>query len=307
VPLDEHGGHRAAIILLVGMAAMFGGTWVAGRWAVEELPIFTVAELRFGIATIVLALWVLLSRRRLSPVRLADLPLVAGLGLTGVAGYNWLFLTGLTLAPASDGSILVPGTIPILTMILAVALLGEHIGRRATVGMAVAIAGLLVVIGPGRATGGARLTGDLLFLGSAGFWAVYNILVRVAGHRFNAISATLYAMLAGAAFLLPLAAISADLPALSAASGRAWVSIGYLVVFGSILAFVILQVGVARIGAARASAFTLLVPLFGVGLSVIFLGERPSLLAIAGGVVVLAGLWLIQTDRGAPPTPEPVA
>jgi drug/metabolite transporter (DMT)-like permease len=307
VPPDEHGGQRAAIILLVSMAAMFGGTWVAGRWAVEELPIFTVAELRFGIATIVLALWVLLSRRRLSPVRLADLPLVAGLGLTGVAGYNWLFLTGLTLAPASDGSILVPGTIPILTMILAVALLREHIGRRALVGMAVAIAGLLVVIGPGRATGGARLTGDLLFLGSAGFWAVYNILVRVAGHRFTAISATLYAMLAGATFLLPLAAIGVDLPALSAASGRAWASIGYLVVFGSILAFVILQVGVARIGAARASAFTLLVPLFGVGLSIIFLGERPSPLAIAGGVVVLAGLWLIQTDHSAPPTPEPVA
>jgi drug/metabolite transporter (DMT)-like permease len=114
-------------------------------------------------------------------------------------------------------------------------------------------------------------------------------------------------MLAGAAFLLPLAAVSADLPALAAASGRAWISIGYLVVFGSILAFVFLQVGVARIGAARASAFTLLVPLFGVALSIVFLGERPSPLAIAGGVVVLAGLWLIQTDGGASPTPEAVA
>jgi drug/metabolite transporter (DMT)-like permease len=280
---------------------------VAGRWAVEELPVFTVAELRFGIAAILLAAWVGLSGRRLSRVRLEDLPLIAGLGLTGVAGYNWLFLTGLTLAPASDGSILVPGTIPILTMILAVTFLREHIGRRAALGMAIAVAGLLVVIGPGRTTGGGRLTGDLAFLASAGFWAIYNILVRLAGHRFDAISATLYAMLAGAAFLLPLAAVSVDLPALAAAGGRAWISIGYLVVFGSILAFVFLQVGVARIGAARASAFTLLVPLFGVALSIVFLGERPSPLAIAGGVVVLAGLWLIQTDGGASPTPEAVA
>ena len=289
------------------MAAMFGGTWVAGRWSVEELPVFTVAELRFGTAALLLGLSALVARRGLSPVRRGDLPLIAGLGLTGVAGYNWLFLTGLTLAPASDGSILVPGTIPILTMILAVLLLGEHVGRRAVLGMAVAIGGLLVVIGPGRDTGGTRLTGDLTFLASAGFWAAYNVLVRVAGRRFEPISATLYAMTAGAIFLLPLALITGSPSALQEASGRAWASIGYLVVFGSILAFVFLQIGVARIGAARASAFTLLVPLFGVGLSVAFLGERPTLLTIVGGAVVLAGLWLIQSDRSAPPTPEPVA
>ncbi|HET7141615.1 MAG TPA: DMT family transporter [Candidatus Limnocylindria bacterium] len=303
----EPGDLRVAYLLLVIMAAMFGGTWVAGRWAVEELPVFVVAELRFGMAAVLLGAWAVAARRRLSPIRRADLPLIAGLGLTGVAGYNWLFLTGLTLAPATDGSILVPGTIPILTMILAVVLLAERIGRRAVLGMAVAIGGLLVVIGFGRHTGSTRLSGDLLFLGSAGFWASYNILVRVAGRRFDAISATLYAMVAGALFLLPLALLQGSLAEMEAITPRAWASIGYLMVFGSILAFVFLQIGVARIGAARASAFTLLVPLFGVALSIAFLGERPTLLAMAGGVVVLAGLWLIQTDRATTPAPEPVA
>jgi drug/metabolite transporter (DMT)-like permease len=307
VSRHEPGDLRVAYLLLVIMAAMFGGTWVAGRWAVEELPVFVVAELRFGMAAVLLGAWAVAARRRLSPIRRADLPLIAGLGLTGVAGYNWLFLTGLTLAPATDGSILVPGTIPILTMILAVVLLAERIGRRAVLGMAVAIGGLLVVIGFGRHTGSTRLSGDLLFLGSAGFWASYNILVRVAGRRFDAISATLYAMVAGALFLLPLALLQGSLAEMEAITPRAWASIGYLMVFGSILAFVFLQIGVARIGAARASAFTLLVPLFGVALSIAFLGERPTLLAMAGGVVVLAGLWLIQTDRATTPAPEPVA
>jgi drug/metabolite transporter (DMT)-like permease len=307
VSRHEPGDLRVAYLLLVIMAAMFGGTWVAGRWAVEELPVFVVAELRFGMAAVLLGAWAVAARRRLSPIRRADLPLIAGLGLTGVAGYNWLFLTGLTLAPATDGSILVPGTIPILTMILAVVLLAERIGRRAVLGMAVAIGGLLVVIGFGRHTGSTRLSGDLLFLGSAGFWASYNILVRVASRRFDAISATLYAMVAGALFLLPLALLQGSLAEMEAITPRAWASIGYLMVFGSILAFVFLQIGVARIGAARASAFTLLVPLFGVALSIAFLGERPTLLAMAGGVVVLAGLWLIQTDRATTPAPEPVA
>jgi drug/metabolite transporter (DMT)-like permease len=304
----DHRDQRVAYLLLIGMAAFFGGTWVAGRWAVDELPVFAVAALRFGVASALLLAWVVLRRRRLATLRPGDLPLVLGLGLTAVAGYNWFFLTGLTLAPATDGSILVPGTIPMLTTILAVLLLAERIGRRAMIGIVVAMLGLLVVIGPAREAGGARLTGDILFLASAGVWSTYNILVRVASRRFDAISATLYAMICGTLLLAPMALLEGGGPLLVAASATAWLSIAYLAVFGSILAFVFLQVGVARIGAARASAFTLLVPLFGVGLSVLFLGERPTAATVAGGMVVLIGLWLIQTDRSAARRPpvEPI-
>jgi drug/metabolite transporter (DMT)-like permease len=296
---------RVAYLLLVAMAALFGGTWVAGRWAVDELPVFATAALRFGVASVVLVGWVLVNRRRLATVRGHDLPLIAGLGLTAVAGYNWLFLTGLTLAPASDGSILVPGTIPMLTAIMAVLFLGERLGRRAVVGIGVALLGLVMVIGPAREAGGQRLTGDALFLTSAGVWSTYNILVRVASRRFDAISSTLYATVSGTLLLLPMAILEGGAAQVANASLTAWLSIAYLAIFGSVLAFVFLQVGVARVGAARASAFTLLVPLFGVALSVLLLGERPTLITIMGAVVVLVGLWLIQADRSAART-EPV-
>jgi drug/metabolite transporter (DMT)-like permease len=308
VPGAERGDERVAYLLLGAMAALFGGTWVAGRWAVDEIPVFTVAALRFGSASALLLAWVLIARRRLAPLRWRDVPLVLGLGLTAVAGYNTLFLIGLTLAPASDGSILVPGTIPMLTTILAVLLLHERIGRRTIVGIGVAMLGLAMVVGPAGEAGGARLSGDLLFLASAGIWAAYNILVRVASHRFDAISATLYAMICGALLLAPAAVWEGSWSSLAAASPKALSSIAYLAVLGSIVAFVFLQVGVARIGAARASAFTLLVPLFGVGLSMLFLAEQPSGVTFAGGAVVLAGLWLIQSDRGArqlPPVEPP--
>jgi drug/metabolite transporter (DMT)-like permease len=297
VPEPERGDERVAYLLLGAMAALFGGTWVAGRWAVDEIPVFTVAALRFGVASVLLLTWVLVTRRRLAPLPWRSVPLVLGLGLTAVAGYNALFLTGLTLAPASDGSILVPGTIPMLTTLLAVTLLHERIGRRTVAGIAIAIAGLAVVVGPAGEAGGTRLSGDLLFLASAGVWAAYNILVRVASDRFDAISATLYAMICGALLLTPLAILEGSWSSVTAASPQALLSIAYLAVLGSIVAFVLLQIGVARIGAARASAFTLLVPLFGVGLSVMFLAEQPSGVTIAGGAVVLAGLWLIQSDR----------
>jgi drug/metabolite transporter (DMT)-like permease len=299
VPATEHGDERVAYLLLAAMSALFGGTWVAGRWAVDEIPVFTVAALRFGAASVLLLAWVLVTRRRLAPMNWRSVPLVLGLGMTAVAGYNALFLTGLTLAPASDGSILVPGTIPMLTTVLAVLLLHERIGRRTVVGIGIAMLGLAVVVGPAGGAGGARLTGDLIFLASAGVWAAYNILVRVASGRFDAVSATLYAMVCGALLLAPAAVLEDSWSSLAAASPKALLSIAYLAILGSIVAFVFLQIGVARIGAARASAFTLLVPLFGVGLSVLFLAEQPSWITIAGGAVVLAGLWLTQSDRTA--------
>jgi drug/metabolite transporter (DMT)-like permease len=65
--------------------------------------------------------------------------------------------------------------------------------------------------------------------------------------------------------------------------------------------------GVSRIGAARASAFAFLVPIFGVLSSVALLGERLSALTLAGGLLVLAGLWLVQRTPAAPPAPERAA
>src|SRR5688500_9882106 len=114
---------RVAYLMLTAMALCFGGTWVAGAVAVDAAPPFAIAAVRFGIASILLYAWARLTNRQLSPLHRSDWKMVAGLGLTAVAGYNWLFLTGLTLAPASDGAIIVPGLAPVFTAVLAGAVL----------------------------------------------------------------------------------------------------------------------------------------------------------------------------------------
>jgi drug/metabolite transporter (DMT)-like permease len=82
---------RSAYLLLLGMAVFFGGTWVAGKVAVDEVPPATIAAARFALATALLWAWAR-SRAPISRPRLADLPLAAALGATAVAGYNHLFL-----------------------------------------------------------------------------------------------------------------------------------------------------------------------------------------------------------------------
>ena len=285
---------RAAYIALAAMAICFGGTWVPAAVAVDSVPPFTIAALRFGIASVLLYAWARLAGRPLSPIARSDWPMITGLAVTAVAGYNWLFLTALTMAPATDGAIIVPGLAPVFTALIAGAVLRESLGPRGFAGLAIAAVGLLLVVGPGGEAGGTRLLGDALFLAGAALWGVYSVLARTASRRFNAVSTTLYGTALGTVILVPLALTESGASALLDAPLDALASIGYLAVFGTVAAFVLLNLGVARIGAARASAFALLVPIVGVLTSVAFLGEELGPLTVIGGVVVLVVLWLVE-------------
>jgi drug/metabolite transporter (DMT)-like permease len=284
---------RTAYLLLFAMAVCFGGTWPAGKLAVEDVSPFTVAATRFTLATLLLAVW---AARRGGFVRLSrrDLPLVLALGATAVAGYNALFLYGLELAPASDGAIIVPGLAPVFSMLIAWPVLGERIGTRGTAGLLLAFAGVAAVIQPSGGVDRDRVLGAALFIAGAACWGVYSVLGKSATARFGAVTATLYATATGTVLLLPFAIAESGWSQLGDADGAAWASIAYLAVFGTVLAFVLFYEGVSRIGASRATAFALLVPIFGVLSSVFILGESVGAGTLVGGIAILAGLWLVQ-------------
>src|SRR5665647_237817 len=114
---------RSVYIKLVITTFFWGGTFVAGKWAVGEAPPFFVAFLRFAIASVVL--WALVAWRRRGSDERFPVPegrdQWAGLfsiGLTGVFLYNFLFLTGLSWTSATNGSLIVAFN-PLLTAILS--------------------------------------------------------------------------------------------------------------------------------------------------------------------------------------------
>ena len=84
---------------------------------------------------------------------------------------------------------------------------------------------------------------------------------------------------------MPLALLEGGTTSLASAPVEALAGIGYLAAFGTVGAFVLLNLGVARIGASRASAFALLVPVVGVLTSVAFLGEELGPTTVVGGVI----------------------
>lgn len=292
----------ARVLMLVTTAA-FGGTWVAAPWATDDIQPLTVAFIRFSIAAVLLYLF---CRARGVDVRAtrADLPLILGVALTSVAGYNVLFLYGVTLAPASHGAVIVPGLIPGFTMLLARATLGEAILPRRAIGVAIAIAGLVLVVGPELEGSPATALGDGLFAVSAVLWAIYTLVSRAASPRFHPAAITFLGAAAGALILLPLSLLApGGFGAPLAASARAIGGVLYLATLGTAISFVTFSEGVRRLGAARASAYSVLIPLFGVTLAVALLGEPLTPTSLLGVPVVLAGLWLAQS----PSSPEVLA
>lgn len=285
---------RSAYLLLLGMAVCFGGTWPAGKLAVEEVPPFTVAAVRFTIVTVLLALW---AGSRHGPIRApgwSNLPLVLAMGATAVAGYNVLFLYGLELAPASDGAVIVPGFAPVFTVLLGWAVLREPVSRSAVAGLVLAFAGLVVVVEPGGEVESDRVAGAALFVAGAFCWAIYLLIGRPAIARFGAVTSTLYATATGTVMLIPFSVAEQGWSHLEQASADGWLPIAYLGVFGTVLAFVLFYEGVSRIGPARAAAFAMLVPIFGVLSSVVLLGEELGVGLVVGGAAIVSGLWLIQ-------------
>jgi drug/metabolite transporter (DMT)-like permease len=294
-----------AYALLLVMAGCFAGTWVAAHWATDEVPPLTTAFIRFAVASILLWGW---ARLIGAPTRLGrqDLPLVTAMAMFGIVAYNLCFLYGVRLAPASDGAIIVPGLAPVVVAILVAVRYRLVPGRQGVLGLALAVAGLVLVVGPALEAGGERLAGDLLYVAGAFCWGAYSVMSRVATTRLHPVTATLAPAAIGALVFLPTTAISGWSSVLDA-SPRTLASLLYLGALGTMVAFVAFAEGIRRIGAPRASAFIVLVPLAGEVLSVWLLGEHVGPFIVVGSAIVLLGLWLVQTDRPGRSRPGPRA
>jgi drug/metabolite transporter (DMT)-like permease len=302
---NERPPDPTATVLLVLTSAFFGATWVAAPWATAEVPPMTVACIRFATAAALLFAWCRV-RGIPIPLRRADLPLVLGVTATSVVGYNILFLYGVTLAPASHGAVIVPGLIPVFTLGLARAIYREAVLWRQAAGAAISLAGLALVVGPAFAGEPDVILGDALYAVSALLWATYTILGRRVTKRFHVAAITCLSGGLGALAFLPLALFDpVGFGALATASSQAWAGLAYLGSLGTAVGFVMFYLGVQRIGAARASAFSVLIPLFGVSMTVTILGEPFEPVSLIGAAIVIGGLWLTQSRPMAAERPTP--
>jgi len=264
---------------------------------VTAVPPFELSAIRFGIAGVLMLALARITKQSLGLQRWRLLILA---GFFGIFLYNALVFFGLTISPASDGALIVPTINPVLTVVFAT-FIGERLTVNKLAGLGIATVGAILVIA--AATGmtftGQRLTADLLYLGGAAAWSAYATIGAITTRHGSPLGVTSIACLAGAAMLFPLGFVEhryADVPSWSLFT---WLDIAYLIVFATIVGFVLFYWGVRRFGAGNASMVSYLVPIFALVQAVIILGEQPAPLEVIGGAVILAGVR-VATLRSGP-------
>lgn len=282
---------------LIACTLIWGGTFIAGHIVSNALPPLTAAAIRFSIAAALLLVLAWQREGGLPRLSMQQLGATAALGLTGIFLYNFCFFSALGQMEASRSALFIAIN-PIVTALAAAAVLRERLTWRKWAGIGIAFVGAAVLITRGEPLAAMHDIsqsiglGELMMLGAVSCWAAYTLVGRAALKGLSPIAATTYASLWGLGFLLLAAARELPGVAWGALGWQVWASVTYLGAFGTVVAFVWWYEGVKALGPARTAVFNNLVPVFGVSLAALMLGEQVMASMVAGGVLVAAGVTI---------------
>jgi len=292
VPAAAPANHRRggpAIAAALVTVLLWASAFVAIRDAGGEVSAGPLSLGRLLVAAAVLGAIVAVRREALPPR--ADLPRLVLCGLLWFAAYNVVLNAAEQRVDAGTAAMLV-NTGPILIALLAGLLLREGFPRTLIAGCAIAFAGAVVI---GLATSGRGVDagwGAALCLAAAAAYAGGVVAQKPLLERTSALQVTFLACVVGALACLPFApGLVQDLRAASAPA-VAWTV--YLGAFPTALGFTTWAYALRRTTAGRMGATTYLVPPIAVVMGWVLLGEAPPALALAGGALCLAGVFVAR-------------
>jgi len=271
----------------------WASNWIIGRALHSDIPPMAMTFFRWLFAIMLLAPFAWPHLRRDWPVIRANWKTMLVLGAIGVGTHNGLAYLGLNFTTATNGVIL-NSFIPIMIITISWIFLHEKLAPMQVAGVLVSLGGVLTILSKGSL--GTLLAfrlniGDLFIILSMLLWAVYTIGLRWRPAGINLLSFLLVVAVIGDLCVVPLWIGEM-------AFGRfivwSWSNAAALVgvaLFSSVLAYILWNRGVEAVGANVAGLFVHLMPVFGVVLAWLFLGERLAPFHVAGIALILAGIW----------------
>lgn len=211
------------------------------------------------------------------------------LGILGIVGFNVFFFYAMGQTTAANGA-LIMATNPLLTTLLASAILRETVRPRQLISLPIALAGVAIVISHGDLTALSHFGishGDALMLCANFVWALYNVATRRFMPGGSPVGNTALMMSVGGLVLTGIAisqGIEFALPGPHASAALAIIVLG-----GTVLAYLFWGIGIQRLGAGGTALFLNLVPVFAMLISGA-LGSLPSTVQLIGGALVLVAV-----------------
>jgi len=297
-------GARAALgspyLLLAFAVLCWAGNFIVGRAAREVIPPVAFNFWRWVLALLILlpfagpALW------RTRWIALRHWRPIALLALTGLTSFHTCVYLGLGRTEALNGFVTFAIS-PLFFGLFAWLLFEDPVRPRQILGVGLSIAAALTVVSRGQPSALLGLEvnpGDLWLLAAVILWALYSVLLRLRPADLPPLAFLAAVILVALIQLAPLYALELLLTGRTVELG--WTSaagLGYVALFASVLAYIAWNQGVREAGPVPAGAALQLMPLFGAGLAILFLGETLAGFHLLAAGLIGLGLWLARAGR----------
>jgi drug/metabolite transporter (DMT)-like permease len=305
VAASEAKGGRAAFrspsLALVLAALFWSGNFVAGRALRGHVDPVTLNFLRWLIALALIAPFVWRNTVSNLPILRREWRLILALGATGIASFHTLVYLALESTTATS-ALLMLSLAPIATLLASAAFAMEHPTNRQVGGALISIvgAGVLITRGdPAAILLQGFNVGDLWMLLAVVIWTAYSLLLRRRPADLPSPVALAGSIAVALAIMAPVMLLGAPIPVAALGSLPVLLSIAYIAIFASAIAFLLWTYGVSRLGPTRAGQFVNLMPIFGAGLAYSLLGEVPTLGQVVGAALVLSGIAFVERTAHA--------
>ena len=288
---------RARIALLTA-AFLWAVSFVAAIVALEEAPPLVVVALRLVISALCFLPWVVATggSRGIGLRRMGELFL---LSLVGTSLHYATQTAGLQYTTATNAS-LYTTTGPITILLLSALVLGERITARKAIGVLLAVAGVLVVMGSETLTSFelGNVKGDLLVLVSIVMWGLFTVFGKRVTDDLGALRVTAWVTILGAVTMAPAGWFEAHSKGftLSDLSLEGWVAIAFLGIACSFFATLLYFVALGLSESQKVGVYLYAIPPVTAVVAAFYLGETISLNLVIGAVLVIGGVAL--TERG---------
>ncbi|MDI6401330.1 DMT family transporter [Balneolaceae bacterium ANBcel3] len=291
--LKNLSGKSAAELYLLFIVFVWASNFSVVKYSLEEIDPFSFNAIRFFLAT--LFMWVVVYIKRLKiTVRKKDYGKLFLLAILGNLLYQMLFIIGVDRTFASNAAVML-GLIPVWVALLSHLFTPEKMHRIQAIGVLLAFAGVALISGGGEegfSLQAETLIGDLIIVVAALVFAAYTLLSRSLLEEYSPLTLSVIVMTIGGSMLILVGIPSIIRLDFSAVSTLSLAGVAYSGIFSIGLAYLIWNFGIKNTGTVRTAMYQNLVPVLGIAIGFIFLGEKLQYLQYIGSLLTIGGIML---------------
>lgn len=277
---------------LITSSIIWGAASPIFKWSLENITPFTLAYLRFSIASVILFPFVINN----FSVKKEDIKNLLIIGLSGVTVNIAFFFWALKFT-SSINAVIIGSSAPIITLILSTIFLKEKPGGNILLGIFISLVGILVIFAEPffLKKDGGSIFGDLLMLIATLGAVIEAIATKKIIGKYSPVVITFWSFVIGTVTFLPLLILEAEKPNwLSDLSTKGIIGILFGSIFSSAVAYLAYNYAIKKMDVSHVAVFTYLNPIVGIAIAIPLLGEKITLEFVMGAILVSIGVFVTK-------------